>query len=112
MASLVVSLTACHSTQNALGIAADNQTTSLLLSSDPIYKISYDNLTMMPQLRSTYDGRLTYKNLQSCKIVCDSVRKLAYDIPALLKLRPYGATQIFIIIIFLKEILALFKSLS
>jgi len=111
MASLVVSLSACHSMHNALGVAADNQS-CLLLSSDPIYKISYDNLTIMPQLRSTYDGRLTYKNLQSCKIVCDSVRKLAYDIPALLKLRPYGATQIFIIIISLKEILALFKSLS
>jgi len=59
----------------------------------------------MPKLRSTYDGRLIYKyptkgarlflgtiHLQTCKIVLDSVRKLAYD--------------------FLKEILALFKSLS
>jgi len=27
----------------------------------PIYEISYDNLTIMPQLRSTYDGRLIYK---------------------------------------------------
>jgi len=27
----------------------------------PIYKISYDNLTIMPKLRSTYDGRLIYK---------------------------------------------------
>ena len=49
----------------------------------------------MPKLRSTYDGRLIYKNiltkgarfflgtihLQSCKIVWDSVRKLAYNIP-------------------------------
>jgi len=49
----------------------------------------------MPKLRSTYDGRLVYKtsyeerkafigytiHLQSCKIVRESVRKLAYDIP-------------------------------
>jgi len=28
---------------------------------DPIYKISYDNLTIMPKLRSTYDIRLIYK---------------------------------------------------
>jgi len=27
----------------------------------PIYKISYDNLMIMPKLRSTYDGRLIYK---------------------------------------------------
>ena len=27
----------------------------------PIYKISYDNLTIMQKLRSTYDGRLIYK---------------------------------------------------
>ena len=26
-----------------------------------IYKISYDYLTIMPKLRSTYDGRLIYK---------------------------------------------------
>jgi len=26
-----------------------------------IYKISYDNLTIMLKLRSTYDGRLIYK---------------------------------------------------
>jgi len=28
-----------------------------------IYKISYDNLTIIPKLRSTYDGRLIYKNI-------------------------------------------------
>ena len=28
---------------------------------DTIYKISYDNLTIMPKLRSTYNGRLIYK---------------------------------------------------
>jgi len=27
----------------------------------PIYKISYDYLTIMPKLRSTYDGRLIHK---------------------------------------------------
>ena len=27
----------------------------------PIYKIFHDNLTIMPKLRSTYDGRLIYK---------------------------------------------------
>jgi len=26
-----------------------------------IYKISYDNLTIMPKLRSIYNGRLIYK---------------------------------------------------
>jgi len=26
-----------------------------------IYKISYDNLTIMPKLRPTYDGRLIHK---------------------------------------------------
>ena len=26
-----------------------------------IYNISYDNLTIMPKLQSTYDGRLIYK---------------------------------------------------
>jgi len=31
----------------------------------PIYKISYDNLTIMPKLRSTYDERLIYKT--SCE---------------------------------------------
>jgi len=49
----------------------------------------------MSKLRSTYDGRLIYKkhpakgarlflgtiHLQTYKIVRDSVRKLAYDIP-------------------------------
>jgi len=27
----------------------------------PIYKMSYDNLTIMPKLRLTYDGRQIYK---------------------------------------------------
>ena len=31
------------------------------LSWGPIYKISYDSLTIMPRLRSTYDERLIYK---------------------------------------------------
>jgi len=30
------------------------------LSRGPIYKISYDYLTIMPKLRSTYNGRLIY----------------------------------------------------
>jgi len=29
--------------------------------SSQIYNISYDNLTIMPKLQSTYDGRLIYK---------------------------------------------------
>ena len=33
----------------------------VLLSRGPIYKISYDYLTIMPKLRSTYDGRVIYK---------------------------------------------------
>ena len=49
---------------------------------------------IMPQLWSTYDGRLIYKtfyegqrlflgtiHLQSCKMAWDSVRKLRYGIP-------------------------------
>ena len=31
------------------------------VNSGPIYKISYDNLTIMPKLPSTYDGRRVYK---------------------------------------------------
>jgi len=59
-----------------------------------ILRQSYDNLTIMPKLRSTYDGRLFYQthyegheaflstiHLQYRNIVGDSVRKLAYDIP-------------------------------
>jgi len=59
-----------------------------------IYKISYDNLTIMPKLRSTYDVRLIYKtsysewkdfiakiHVQNRNIVGNRVRKLAYDIP-------------------------------
>jgi len=59
------------------------------LPGGPIYKISYDCLTIMPKLRSTNDGRLIYQknhrngarlflgtiHLQNCKIAWDSVRK-------------------------------------
>jgi len=42
--------------------SADNRSAD---NRGPIYKISYDNLTIilliMPKLRSTYDGRLIYK---------------------------------------------------
>ena len=59
-----------------------------------ILRQSYDYLTIIPKLRSTYDGRLIYKtsyeqrkafldtiHLQNCKTVWDIVRKLAYNIP-------------------------------
>jgi len=59
-----------------------------------ILRQSYDYLTILPKLRSTYDGRLFTKHLtmngkpftgkihvQCRNIVGDSVRKLAYDIP-------------------------------
>ena len=59
-----------------------------------ILRQSYDYLTIMPKLRSTYDGRLITKHhtmneklfigkihVQNRNIVGDSVRKLAYDIP-------------------------------
>ena len=62
-----------------------------------ILRQSYDYLTIMPKLRSTYDRCLIHKtayegrkaflrytgtiHLQNRKIVCDSVRRLAYDIP-------------------------------
>jgi len=69
-------------------------TTVQLPNLQNILRQSYNNATV------TIDLRLTYKNLQSCKIVCDSVRKLAYDIPALLKLRPYGATQICLLLLY------------
>ena len=45
----------------------------------PIYKISYDNLTIMPKLRSTYDERLIYKtSYERCKafLMYDSLAKL------------------------------------
>jgi len=66
---------------------------SLVTHWGPIYKTSDDNLTIMPKLRSTYDGRLIYKtsynewkafigkfHVQNRNIVGGSVRKLAYDI--------------------------------
>jgi len=60
-----------------------------------ILRQSYDFLTIMPMLHSTYDGRLIYKknltkgarlflsmfHLLNCNIVRDRVRKIAYDIP-------------------------------
>ena len=59
-----------------------------------ILRQSYDYLSIMPKLRSAYDGRLIYRHLtmngklfvgkthvQNRNIVGDSVRKLAYDIP-------------------------------
>ena len=58
-----------------------------------ILRLSCDYRTIMPKLRSTYDGRLITKHLtingklfigkihvQNRNIVRDSVRKLAYDI--------------------------------
>ena len=48
---------------------------------------SYDYLTITPKLPSTYDGRPIHQaflgtiHLQDRKIVWDSVRKSAYDIP-------------------------------
>jgi len=66
-------------------------------SRGPIYKISYDNLTIILRRCQSYDRLTTYKiyktsyegckailgydSLESCKIVWDSVRKLPYDIP-------------------------------
>ena len=58
----------------------------------PIYNICYDSLTIMPELRSTYDRRLIYKTSYegrkvrfTCKVVRSSetvfAKKLAYDIP-------------------------------
>jgi len=52
-----------------------------------ILRQSYDHLTIMPNLRSTHDGRLIYQTsygviyLQSQKIVGDSVCILACNIP-------------------------------
>ena len=60
-----------------------------------ILRQSYDYLTIMPKLPSTYDGRLIYKtsynewkafrkneiHVHNRNIVGDSVHKLAYDIP-------------------------------
>jgi len=44
----------------------------------PIYKISYDNLTIMPKLRSTYDGRLICKTSYEERkdfLMCNSLAK-------------------------------------
>ena len=60
-----------------------------------IYKISYDNLTIMPTLRSTYDARTIYQTLtknaglivtydshaKSSDSLRRGVRELAYNIP-------------------------------
>ena len=67
---------------------------SSLQSTGPIYKISYHYLTIMPKLQTTYGISLIYKtsykgrntflgsiHLQNRKIVWDSVRKFAYNIP-------------------------------
>jgi len=45
----------------ALRIVHLAATVIAVITRGPIYKISYDNLTIMPKLRSTYDGRLIYK---------------------------------------------------
>jgi len=42
-----------------------------------IYKISYDNITIMPKSRSTYDGRLIYKTSYEAHKAF-----LGYDLPA------------------------------
>jgi len=58
-----------------------------------ILRDSYDFLTIIPQSRSTYDGSLIYQTFYEerkafrydsvayCKIVGDSVNKLAYGVP-------------------------------
>jgi len=42
-----------------------------------IYKISYDNITIMPKSQSTYDGRLIYKTSYEAHKAF-----LGYDLPA------------------------------
>ena len=45
----------------------------------PIYKTSYDNLTIMPKLQSTYDRRLIYKTPyeeHKALLMYDSLAKL------------------------------------
>jgi len=42
----------------------------------PIYKISYDYITIMSELRSTF---LDMIRLQNRKIILDSVYRLVYD---------------------------------
>jgi len=92
-----------HNSSNILGLQNpqcqdwENQSGTAIRDTDvcqnikgPIYTISYDNLTIMPKLRSSYNGRLIYQTsyeeckaflgtiyLQNRKIVRDSVRKLA-----------------------------------
>jgi len=75
-ASRTAALSACREITNLLSrkrctlfgfvVVGDTQWEQSLLSAiawDPIYKVSYDNLTIitiMPKLRSTYDRRLIY----------------------------------------------------
>jgi len=75
-ASRTAALSACREITDVLSrkrctlfgfvVVGDTQWERSLLSAiawDPIYKVSYDNLmiiTIMPKLRSTYDGRLIY----------------------------------------------------
>ena len=52
---------------------------TVVLIRGPVYRIFYDNLMIMPKLRSTYDGHLIYKI--SCEgrkpfLVYDSLAKL------------------------------------
>ena len=56
----------------------------------PVYKISYDNPTIILQLTCDYTFRtsfeehgtfLRYDSLAKCNIIWDSVHKLAYDMP-------------------------------
>ena len=47
--------------QNSFTVLVCHLDTVQLKTRGRIYKISYDNLTIMPQLRSTYDGRLICK---------------------------------------------------
>jgi len=59
--------------------STDNCTHTHIHTRGPIDKISYDNLTIMPKLRSTYDGRLIYKTSdEGCEAFLryDSLAKL------------------------------------
>jgi len=60
---VIVRILACQTVGPAAAGSAGPVATSVILGPDlqNILRQSYDYLTIMPKLRSTYDGRLIYK---------------------------------------------------
>ena len=97
MSSACTSDNGCQSTGHTVNFVTPYPCDKLTVLGPDLQNIlrqSYDYLTIMQKLRSTYDGHLIYKtsynewkvfigkiHVQNRNIVGDSVRKLAYNIP-------------------------------